>query len=552
MSLSLPLARYVQTLRHLTAKQWDYQLRHRLLRRRHPSKYARPELRVPTTELLEPIAKRAVLKEPLAITIFEQLVEVDDWSGAGLSDLQRYNLHYFDLCTGRSFADLYETLTLDWVANNPPLSGVGWDPFPISLRAVNWIKWHLLRGPLPEPVLESLCLQGRVLSARPEFHLLANHLLANAAALFHLGCFFSGTEAEQWKQQGRQLLDRAIDEQVLSDGGHFERSPMYHGLILEQLLDCVNVGSCFGVEIPSQWLTKLRSMLRWSSTMRHPDGAIPFFNDATFGVSPEHRELESYADRLNIERDEASAVTCSSQVLQETGFAVLKEGQFTVIADVGSPGPSYQPGHAHAGTLSFEVSVDEKRFLCNSGISTYARSQERLRQRGSSAHNCLVIDEANSSDVWSSFRVGHRACASILGFPRRSDVRLQATHDGYKEALHTRTFAISESKGLTIEDHLEPQNGAARWRTIRTPRRVAAYFHLHPSWEPSQQQDGVRCVHGDGTSVQVSCDIGSFRIVETSYHEGFGKSEIRQCLVLDWSEDSVSATVRFSCLTSGT
>ena len=248
----------------------------------------------------------------------------------------------------------------------------------------------------------------------------------------------------------------------------------------------------------------------------------------------------------------ASAATCRSQVLRETGFALLQEGPFTVIADVGSPGPSYQPGHAHAGTLSFEVSIEDKRFLCNSGISTYACSEERLRQRGSGAHNCLVIDEVNSSDVWSSFRVGKRACATIVDFSSHPQARLQACHDGYKQAVHTRTFAISESQGLTIEDHLEPGNDTALWRTPRSTRPVTAYFHLHPSWEPSQQQESVRCVHGDGTVIEVSSDGGSFRIVETSYHEGFGKSVMRPCLVLEWTEGSGSATVRFSCLTSGT
>ena len=37
------------------------------------------------------------------------------------------------------------------------------------------------------------------------------------------------------------MLERELDEQILADGGHFERSPMYHSMILEDCLDLLNV-----------------------------------------------------------------------------------------------------------------------------------------------------------------------------------------------------------------------------------------------------------------------------------------------------------------------
>ena len=40
---------------------------------------------------------------------------------------------------------------------------------------------------------------------------------------------------------GARILLRELPEQVLADGGHFERSPMYHALLLHGLLDLVNV-----------------------------------------------------------------------------------------------------------------------------------------------------------------------------------------------------------------------------------------------------------------------------------------------------------------------
>ena len=78
-------------------------------------------------------------------------------------------------------------------------------------------------------------------------------------------------------------------------------------------------------------------------------------------------------------------------------------------ADVGEIGPDYRPGHAHADTLCFELSVFGQRLVVNSGTSEYGLGAERLRQRGTAAHSTVQIDGADSSEVWSGFRVARRA-----------------------------------------------------------------------------------------------------------------------------------------------
>jgi hypothetical protein len=66
----------------------------------------------------------------------------------------------------------------------------------------------------------------RALAGQLEYHLLGNHLFADAKALIFLGAFFAGAEAEAWLTHGLLILARELPEQVLADGGHFERSPM--------------------------------------------------------------------------------------------------------------------------------------------------------------------------------------------------------------------------------------------------------------------------------------------------------------------------------------
>lgn len=78
----------------------------------------------------------------------------------------------------------------NWIENNPPLKGNGWEPYPTSLRIVNWVKYILSNNINDENILRSLYIQAQVLSQMLEFHLFGNHLFANAKALIFAGVFF--------------------------------------------------------------------------------------------------------------------------------------------------------------------------------------------------------------------------------------------------------------------------------------------------------------------------------------------------------------------------
>ena len=170
-----------------------------------------------------------------------------DWRVMDRSRLWRYNLHYFNYLfpdrplnwhTGRG-------LIMDWIAANPAGTLDAWDPFPTSLRIVNWIKFISSNtqpnSALPKQVFQSLYHQTLFLERSIEYHLLANHLFKNIKALLFAGLILNGPDAQRWRMIGCRLLGKQIDEQVLNDGGHFERSPMYHAMILEDVLDLLNI-----------------------------------------------------------------------------------------------------------------------------------------------------------------------------------------------------------------------------------------------------------------------------------------------------------------------
>lgn len=397
-----------------------------------------------------------------------------DWNDPRADTLWLYNLHYFDDLNAAGADERrawHQALLQRWVVENPPGEGIGWDPYPTSLRIVNWIQWALRDGDLPVEAEHSLAVQARWLRRRMEYHLLGNHLFANAKALVFAGLYFQGGEAEGWLRKGLFILERELSEQVLSDGGHFERSPMYHLIVLEDCLDLINILDVFACERLESLKSVATAMMRWASIMQHPDGGIPFFNDAAFGIAPAPAAVLDYGERLDVRAEHS--VPQSVVALPASGYVRLADELATVFFDAAPVGPDYLPGHAHADTLSVEASFHGQRVLVNSGTSVYGRSAEREWQRSTAAHNTIRVDGQDSSEVWSGFRVARRARVHDLFVDNRQG-HASAWHDGFtrlRGAPRHRRDVWLQNSVLTVADKI----------TGHVAHTVSGRWYLHPA-----------------------------------------------------------------------
>jgi len=441
------------------------------------------------------------------------------WCGAGRSKLWRYNQHYFDdlhAASASARRDWHLALIARWIAENPAAQGEGWEPYPLSLRLVNWGALALSGVPLPETAWASMAVQARWLMQRLEWHLLGNHLFANAKALMFAGILFDGDEAARWRHLALAILEREIPEQILSDGGHFERSTMYHALALEDVLDLINL---LDARVPAQapetdaLATDLRGraqdMLRWLKSFCHPDGEIAFFNDAAFGIAPDPAELAAYAARLGV------VAAAETGLFEPSGYARLENDTAVLLADVAPVGPDYLPGHAHADTLSFELSLFGARVIVNGGTSVYGGDMaERLRQRATAAHSTLIHSGRSSSEVWSAFRTGRRAriierhCADNL---------LEAAHDGYAylpgQPVHRRRWRL-EAKALEISDEITAGGAPS-----------LARFHLASGIGAEVADGAIRLTMPEGRQARVTTRGAALSLTPDSWHPRFGVSE---------------------------
>ncbi len=475
------LARYYHTLRHLRPVQFYGRVAHRLPRTTPLSNVAPPARASQTRFPLAPQRTPSMLSPErfLFLNAARDLSAAADWNDPDTEKLWLYNLHYFDdLCAlGRDErCDWHEALMRRWIDENPPGLGNGWEPYPVSLRIVNWVKWALAGHALAGSASSSLAQQARHLERRLEHHLLGNHLWKNGKALVFVGAYFEGAEAAAWLHKGFEIIDAQLQEQLLDDGGHFELSPMYHAIFVEDLLDLLALDRCWpglaGRARVERWRSAVVRMLAWLRAMSHPDGEIAFFNDAASGIAPRPAVLDDWATRLGL--DALPSPVAGLIVLEDSGYARLQAGDFLIIADVGRIGPDYLPGHAHADTLAFEFCWRGQRVLTNSGTSRYGTSHQRLIERGTAAHNTVTIDNEDSSEVWSGFRVARRARPQGRQASQDGErLTLECAHDGYARLkgrpLHRRRWEL-DALGLAIADSI----------TGSGDHRVTGRMHVHP------------------------------------------------------------------------
>jgi len=473
----------------------------------------------------------------------------DDWNSPKPSKLWLYNLHYQDDLNAIEADDSRElcvSLVERWIDNNPAMKGNGWEPYCLSLRVVNWVKW-LSRQSSPNIQarwLESLSMQASALEKQIEYDILANHLFANAKALVFVGAYVGGPEGERWLSKGLNLLDKELAEQFLDDGGHFELSPMYHSIMIWDVCELIKLALCS--DIPQlqtrvcDWSKVVSKGLEWFDGMVHFDGDVSFFNDSAFDIAPQLADIQQYAAKLGIKEYQTALSNYGFTVrnFSETGYLIIDwPREHRLISDIGFVGADYQPGHAHADVLSFELSVFGQRLFVNSGTSVYGTGPERHRQRSTCAHNTVEVNGENSSEVWAGFRVARRARPTLFDITNKADeIIIRAGHDGYQHLpggiFHQRSWC-AEGSGLRIEDTIEGECSSA-----------IARFHLHPLVNASVNNDGaVEVTLPLGQQLKVCCAGGQVRLRKSTWHPRFGQSIPNICIEVDIVEGQLRTDV---------
>lgn len=484
---------YLNTIRWLRVSQLGWQMYRRL---RPVSNPAQVEVEAIELRGLQPGA-RGVQPGVYEFRFLNQGMpanpETVDWHPQSMPRLWRYNLHYFDFLAWDVFPDDHKRRYIDnWIASNPVGTVDAWEPYTLSLRLVNWLKYFDgLNDNMPEHWLQSALYQAVWLEANLEFHVLANHLLKNVKALVFAGCVFAGPVGTRLKRKGLELLLREAREQFLRDGGHYERSPMYHCIALEDLLDICNLLNDDDPDeqrFREQIAEIAARALDFLGEITAIDGRIPLFNDSAYGIASEPDQLFAYGNRVLGQRQHRHASQISTIRLSASGYFGYRDAADNLLVDCGEIGPVYQPGHAHCDTLSYVLYMDREPLIVDPGVSGYEGDPNRDYVRSTRAHNTVSLDGAEQSEIWGVFRVARRARARLVHFDHAQAsglIEFAGSHDGFgrlpARALHTRRIVVCPGDSWQIKDELTGSGSAT----------AESFVHLHPDVEASRDADDV-------------------------------------------------------------
>ena len=274
--------------------------------------------------------------------------------------------------------------------------------------------------------------------------------------------------------RAQKLLPQEIGRQILPDGSHVERSPARLLAALQDLTEIralLQAGRAPQPEALTSAIERMGPVLR---ALRHADGGLALFNGS-------REESPALIEAVLTEAGRAGRLPAS---LPEGGFERLAAGRSLLIADVAAPTPPGLDRFAHAGTLSFELSIGRDRMIVNCGAAPAAAGDWRDATRATAAHSTLTIADTSSSELTPEGLARRPEQVTLLRQEAAGAHWLEASHDGWRRvfgAVHRRRLYMAESgEDIRGEDVIEAES----------PQPFVIRFHLHPGVDASLQQDG--------------------------------------------------------------
>lgn len=436
-----------------------------------------------------------------------------DWNYMGHGKLWTYNLTYFDFLNQKDISKERGHALIDDFVKEIRLINDGMEPYPISLRGINWIKFLNRHKIKEQKVDDSLYAQYKILMDNIEYHLLGNHLLENGFSLLYGAYYF---KEESFYTKAKIIITAELSEQILEDGAHFELSPMYHQIMFFRVLDSIHLikeNHWKDDELLVVLKEKASLMLAWLNNMTFKDGQIPLFNDSANGIAPTTHELNEYAKDLQVKEEPTK--------LSSSGYRTVKSGLYEMMIDVGNIGPDYIPGHAHSDTFNFELYYRGRPIIVDTGLSTYEKNKRRTLERSTASHNTVELADLDQSEVWGGFRVARRAYITKLS--EDENKRIEAIHNGYEkrlDVLHQRRFMYDTHQiiitDFIITDEIVP---------------AIARLHFHPDAQVEIEGDLIRC-----DDIVIKVTNAALEIKQYQYAPRFNTLEDAKVVEMTFSE----------------
>jgi uncharacterized heparinase superfamily protein len=369
------------------------------------------------------------------------------------------------------------SLVYRWIDTHGSWNAVAWQPGPLGARIANWIghREFLLAGSdlaFQDAFFLSLRRQTKHLRRVARFAAAGTTRIVVLKGLIYAALVFGN---DKLLTRSIRTLGEETETMILGDGGNLMRNPSQQLIIMRHLIDIRSAFRDAQEEVPHWLQTTIDRMAPMLRFFRHGDGGLALFNGS--------HEEEGWLLDVVLTRSEARGKALDSA--PHSGFERLVANRSVIIMDVGAPPPPGVDDLAHAGGLSFELSVGKDRLVVNCGAHQGDDAAWIAAQRTTAAHSTVTVEDVNSSELLDRGGFGGRP--PVVTVDRKEadgDIWIDATHNGYQRTfglVHTRRLYLSANGGdVRGEDTLTGEGN----------HKFVVRFHLHPTVRASMVQEG--------------------------------------------------------------
>lgn len=393
-----------------------------------------------------------------------------------------------------------------------------WTPYAVSRRICHLAK---LGGILDgfdesvETVGRHLEQNVRFLHDHVEYDVGGNHIIENACSLIVGGAVMGDDEPID---RGLEILSSQLSVQFLDDGVHFQRSPMYHSILLYRVTWSIDLLRRVGYEVPSEVKRKVCPMYRALKALAPGQADYPLLNDAVYGECPTRSSCLELAEFI---------LDCNSsgenliQLTGDSGYYSISDGELTALLDGGIPCPAHLPGHAHNDIGNVVLWCGEEPVVTDTGAFDYQPGDRRAYARSIAAHNTIQADEVDQTMTRGRFKMGPRPepRSEYVG-DTQTAARVRFRSPRFvTDYEHTRTVEPTDD-GILMIDKVEG-----------VPETYTSRYHLAPEVSATVTGDTVALTLSNNLDLNVEITgVDDISLVESEYYPEYGVAENRSCI----------------------
>ena len=407
-----------------------------------PSKFNyRPSLHIINS--LTSFSKKKIKIENYSLNSF--------WELNSKNKLEFQSLHNFlwltflDIKTSKFFV---QNIVENWIDKNNVFNEETWELGILSKRIIAWLSNCNLtldssNKKYKEKFISNLIKQTNHLYLNIDRLDEDENKLVNCSSLILTGLVFESQH--KYYRFGLSMLQKFIKNNFNDSGFPKSRNPeelllclKYFILIKEWIKESQN-------QVPDYLEEIIFSCGNSYDFLSSSLDELPLFNGS---AEINNEEFKKYLNHLSYKFDDSSK--------EKDGYAIIKNKKIVLIMDIGnSPDFKYSKKY-QSGCLSFEITSNNEKIICNLGFNINKNKKIILLSRSTAAHSTLYLDNHSSCifDINYPFKINYEnRLYKGLKILKKKIVsekdfeNITASHNGYQARygyIHERTIKFAK------------------------------------------------------------------------------------------------------------